>query len=167
MQPPPHSADRPGKPGPAARGPRRSAAKAPEAAAAAQSPFPGGVDPGPVLDEGVVGGLRQLDGGKGEFLRTLVETYAGGWSRDLAALREALTAGDCEAARLCAHRLKSASANLGARVLAAKCQSVEAAARDGRLEGIPAALGDLEHGHERALEALHATRDRAVRGAPP
>ena len=167
MQPPPHSVDRPGQPGPAARGPHQPAAGAPGAGTRAHEAFAGGVGAEAILDERVVENLRRLDGGKGEFLRTLVETYASGWSADLTTLRGALAAGDAEAVRLCAHRLKSASANLGACTLAAKCHSVEAAARDGRLEGVPAVLGDLEHGHERALQALHAARGQAARGAPP
>ena len=58
------------------------------------------------------------------------------WKRDVVEFHQAIDAADAERTRKLAHRMKSASANLGAARLAALCQNAESLARDERLDDI-------------------------------
>ena len=78
-----------------------------------------------VFDEGVLLGL--LDGDRQAAGEILAE-YVVDAPRQVAALREALAAGDADAARRQAHSLKGASANVGAQTLRAAAHDVERAA---------------------------------------
>jgi HPt (histidine-containing phosphotransfer) domain-containing protein len=68
--------------------------------------------------------LRTLDGGDGEFLATLVDTYLSSAPRCLARLREAVDRGDAAALEREAHRFKGESATVGATVLADMCEEL-------------------------------------------
>ena len=72
-------------------------------------------------------------------------------------LQQALNAGDAEQLRQAAHTLKSSSANLGGRRLAARCHELEDLGRDGRLPDAAVKLAEVEHefaGFVAALEAV-------------
>ncbi len=105
-----------------------------------------------VFDEGVLLGL--LDGdrqGAGEILAEYVVDAP----RQLGALREALAAGDADAARRQAHSLKGASANVGAEALRAAAYDVERAAA-----GDPDAARGLTDRVEVELERLQELLSR-------
>jgi HPt (histidine-containing phosphotransfer) domain-containing protein len=66
-------------------------------------------------------------------------------SRDiLAALHEAVGSGDAESIHRKAHQLKGTLANLGAKAAAESACRLEATGRDGRLDGAPNAVRQLE-----------------------
>jgi HPt (histidine-containing phosphotransfer) domain-containing protein len=51
-------------------------------------------------------------------------------------LRDAVTRGDLDAVRRCAHTIKGTSATLGARALSEKCERLEELARAGELRSM-------------------------------
>ena len=69
-------------------------------------------------------------------------------------IRDAVAGEDGDALRQAAHSLKSSSANLGAKRLAAVCKELEQRGRERRLEGAAELLRELEAHHARARWAL-------------
>jgi HPt (histidine-containing phosphotransfer) domain-containing protein len=109
----------------------------------------------PALDAAVLGAIRGMDPeGTTGFFERVVDSYLGNARADLQGLADAERAGDLESMRKCAHRLKSASANLGARALAARCQELESLARAGDLGAARPLLGTLRSELERVRAAL-------------
>lgn len=116
-----------------------------------------------VLDMATISGLLAMDEpGDVVFLNELIAKFLENWPRDHAVLCTAVESAEADPIRKAAHRLKSASASLGAVELAALCSEVETAARDGRVDNAAARLLSLEEAHQRALSALqNVTRQAA------
>jgi signal transduction histidine kinase/CheY-like chemotaxis protein len=84
----------------------------------------------PVIDEGVLEGIRQLgEGDGGALLAEVVRLYLGDAPQHVAAILAAWRLRDAVALARSAHALKSSSANVGAAQLARLCQQIEARAR--------------------------------------
>ena len=79
----------------------------------------------PVLDHSVVDGLRELGS---DFLARIVPVFVLAASDRLAAIREAVGAGDPTAVAEAAHALRGSAANLGGKRVAAVCGRIEEAA---------------------------------------
>ncbi len=95
-----------------------------------------------ILDQGRLRELNEL-GGEALVLE-LVHVFQNDVPMQLAALREAIAAGDARSVQMLAHTMKGGSRNIGAVQLAEYCQSLEVAARGGDLSG----AGDLFAGIE-------------------
>ncbi len=117
----------------------------------------------PPLDASVVEGIRAMDAdGSGGFLRQLIDKYLANSSADLGHLAANVRSGDAEGLGKTAHRLKSASANLGAMMLASICKELETAGRSGQLDGAERLLAAIGSEYERVRQALiQEVRDAA------
>ena len=134
------------------------AASEPAAAKAVPAPTAlpasaGPADAEPVID---VAALQELTDGDREFERELMAVFIESGDSALAALIAALEAQDLAAVRRHAHTLKGASANLRARPLAARAQTLEAAASAGDLAHCRATFGALEADYRRAADFIAA-----------
>ncbi len=99
----------------------------------------------PVLDELALAGLRQLDPtGVNQLMPRVLTTYRTSLARLLGQMSAARQQSDTAALRLATHTLKSSSASIGALRLSVLCGAAEQAARDGRIEDLPALLDQLE-----------------------
>jgi len=109
----------------------------------------------PVLDRRVHDDLLAMaNAAPAGFLDELIATWRTSAIEDMDGVRAGLEAGDAEAVASRAHRLKSSSANWGARRLAAQCATIEAAARSGDLDKAALPAGDLAHRFAEVLEAI-------------
>jgi signal transduction histidine kinase/DNA-binding response OmpR family regulator len=100
------------------------------------------------LDPAAIEEIRNMGGPAGDALVTrVVGQYLGSAARLAQALRAAVESGDSEASWRAAHTLKSSSATLGARKLAARCLEIEQAAKAQELalvkERLPLLDGEL------------------------
>jgi CheY-like chemotaxis protein len=117
----------------------------------------------PPLDASVLEGIRAMDAdGSGGFLRQLIDKYLANSSTDLEHLETSVRSRDAEGMGKTAHRLKSASANLGATILASICKELETAGRSGQLDGAERLLAAIGSEYERVSQALtREVRDAA------
>jgi len=116
----------------------------------------------PPLDPSVLDSIRAMDADGSEgFLRQLIDKYLARSNDDLEHLASSLRSGDAEGLGKTAHRLKSASANLGAMTLASICKELETAGRSGQLDGAERRLAAIRSEYERVSQAL----SREVRDA--
>jgi HPt (histidine-containing phosphotransfer) domain-containing protein len=103
---------------------------------------PASGEPGAVLDDDIVGGLRALGSG---LLGDVVDLWAAQLPVALDQIRTAAASGDTAALAAAAHGLRGSSANVGARRLAEACAVVEEAARGGTgvadLGGLSGSIG--------------------------
>ena len=90
-----------------------------------------------------------------DFLAELLAKFTENWSGDRERLANAVDVGDAEDARKAAHRLKSSSANLGARRLSQRCHQAEQAARADDLSSIAPLLATLDAQYDLAVAALN------------
>jgi HPt (histidine-containing phosphotransfer) domain-containing protein len=128
-----------------AASPGRSRAPASSAAAGDEAP----------LDSSVLDAIRTMDpDGSGAFLRQLVEKYLSSSKADLQLLDAKLQGRDAEALGKTAHRLKSASANLGATALSALCLELETAGRSGQIDDAERMVAAIRSEHRRVSDAL-------------
>jgi CheY-like chemotaxis protein len=107
------------------------------------------------IDAAALESLRELGGD--DFLAEVIDTFLADVPILLATLRRALDEGDAAEVRRAAHTLKSNGATLGATEFAELCRALEQHAKDGRLEGAPGLVAQVEEERrslERALEAL-------------
>lgn len=89
------------------------------------------------LDDAVLDGLRELDrGGDGTFFRRVVEAYLADAPSRLGDLRRGVSEKDPARTARAAHALKGSCRNIGAKRLAALCETLE---RLGGKEGLHSA----------------------------
>jgi PAS domain S-box-containing protein len=122
------------------------AVQAGEGLAAGQDP-PDQADPldQDPLDRSVLVGLRELDEeGEPEILIELIELFSTGVPPQLAALREAVEAGDARSVGRIAHTLKGSSANMGARRMWSVSAQLEGMGGAGELGGAGERISCLE-----------------------
>ncbi len=76
---------------------------------------------------------------------------------NLAALHDAVAAGDPVGTTEAAHRLKGAAANLGAKAMAATCSAIEDLARAGDVDSAAGLVRRAETDYDLVRDALVAT----------
>ncbi|MDD4857015.1 MAG: Hpt domain-containing protein [Candidatus Krumholzibacteria bacterium] len=76
----------------------------------------------------------------------LLELFARTSRSDVAAIKEAVAAGDAHRAICASHSIKGASANLGLEEIRNRAETIEALSHNGRLKEIGGALRELETG---------------------
>ena len=114
-------------------------------------------DAGRPLEQKVLDDLRALESETGaDLLNQVIGAYLGSSGELARALREGVEAGDAAAMARAAHTLKSSSAQVGARKLAALCKEMEARGRAGDLEDAATLCAELESELETVQEALAA-----------
>jgi|GEM_PF-2362228 len=94
--------------------------------------------------------------GKPDILKKVIDNYFEDGPRQLDELRNGFAAGDAAAVRGASHRLKSASANLGAFRLAERCKELEDICRDGALPADMALIDAIEAGFREAMDQLES-----------
>lgn len=107
------------------------------------------------IDRAIVAELKAL---MGDEFEALLEAFREDSSQRLVAARQAWAGGDRSALHRQIHSLKGAAANIGAEVLAARCEALVSLAGAGARADIAAALAAVEQ----ALDACHA----ALEGPP-
>jgi two-component system sensor histidine kinase BarA len=115
----------------------------------------------PVLDDKIIAELRESVGGDDTFVAELAATYLAEGPGHMQALEEAVASGDVAAAVRPAHTLKSSSASLGAMRLSEISRGIEHAAREGRSDGLAAAV---EEAKAAWAETVAAMNDRGLTG---
>ncbi len=120
------------------------------------------------LDAGALVKLRDIAGRieEGNFVQSLLERFLRGTPERLQALRHAAAAGDCEALELQAHTLKSSCAYVGARVMAAVCQTLESSARAEDAGDAERLVAKLYDSFERIAPALQELLIEHSAGTP-
>ena len=115
----------------------------------------------PHVDLGVIERLLEQAGGGSDLLKSLIRTYLADAPARIAAIREGMVRADASAVARAAHALKSASANLGATVLARLCKDLERHCRAGGTHDagdLARAIGvEFEHVREELAERSRAT----------
>ena len=114
----------------------------------------------PCIDWGM---LEQVTGGNRHLERRLFAHFLRVCGEDVDNLSVAVARRDCELARQAAHRLRGASATLGASDLAAVCRHLEHAARDGDIGGLEERLDEFECAMRRVTDCLAREALRAHR----
>lgn len=113
----------------------------------------------PVLDEQL---LASIEGFGEDFLSSLIDTFVEHGTQDLERLRQAVDARDPEGARKAAHRMKSSSANVGARRLSARCADIEKDARSNKVDILAESLAILEAEYLKAIDAFRTKQPRVA-----
>jgi PAS domain S-box-containing protein len=130
-----------------------SEAAEPQSGQAAAGPPDAGPDP---LDQGQIAVLRSLDDGDGDVLAEIIEQFLSQTAEGREELLRVLGAGDAPALERAAHTLRGASANVGAKALAALCAEIEQHGRHGRLDGGAGLLDRFDTEFARVREALQS-----------
>ena len=110
----------------------------------------------PVIDQAVLDELRQSVGGDEAFVIELASAYLAEGEGHIEQVAAALAAGDIAGMVRPAHTLKSSSAALGAARLAHICREIEHAAREGRSDGLDAAVADARATWTETVAAMRA-----------
>jgi HPt (histidine-containing phosphotransfer) domain-containing protein len=98
--------------------------------------------------------LADVTGGDAALEGQLLRAFARMSAPDVDALRGAIERRDCPLAVQLAHRLRGASATLGAAQLAAVCARIERAARDGDIASLAGGVVELEAQYRRVLDHI-------------
>jgi HPt (histidine-containing phosphotransfer) domain-containing protein len=115
-------------------------------------------DETPILDENVIGDLLESVGGDKSFIAELATAYLTESPEHLRQMTEAVARSDVDAVVRPAHTLKSSSAALGAARLSEISRGIEHAAREGRAEGLDAAVADAQAAWEKTVAAINERR---------
>lgn len=111
----------------------------------------------PVIDRRVLAGVEELGRRASiDLVRELTVLFLADSAGRLTEVRAATKRGDLAAVRRSAHTFYGSASHLGACVLAAVCEELEVAARDGRADDVIGLVGRLEAESSRACEALRA-----------
>ncbi|MFZ2648815.1 MAG: response regulator [Burkholderiaceae bacterium] len=114
-----------------------------------------------VLDVSRLDHLQTMqDDSQPSLVRELIDLFVADVPGQLDALAEAARADDAPRLASLAHRLLSATENIGARRMSSLCAEIERATRLGRLEGVAALVGELGREQVRVHAALLAARAR-------
>ena len=89
-----------------------------------------------------------------ELAAELILTFLGDIPRQLARLEEAITTGELQQVKMVAHKIKGATANLGAMEMQEAIAAVEHAAEDGAEAELPELMTPLKRSFERLQDAL-------------
>lgn len=111
------------------------------------------------IDEASYAALVAMTGGDLEFVDELVDTYLADATDQLAALDEAVAAGDVAAITRPAHSLKSSSANVGAASLSELGRTLEEGSRSGALADPAALVGAARREFAAVRASLLARRE--------
>lgn len=103
----------------------------------------------PTLDPDQIEQLRMVAGGDQAWLVELFEIYIADARQNMHRLVEVATGSDGTEISNAAHKLKGASANVGARILSERCEEVMRAGRLGDLRAVP--------------ELVHSVQDEWIR----
>jgi CheY-like chemotaxis protein len=115
------------------------------------------------LDEGVLATLRGLqEEGGPDILKKLTELFLEDAPHQIAALREAVQAGETQAVGRIAHTLKGSSGSMGATRMAAVCSELEEVGTSGDSYRAPELLKRLEEEFRRVRAALEAKISKSV-----
>jgi PAS domain S-box-containing protein len=107
------------------------------------------------LDAEVIEGILDMERrGAPRLLARLIETYLDSAAKLVVAAERALAEGDAPALRQAVHTLKSSSASLAAKDLAARCAELEALARDGAVAQARCQWEGARAEYERVVRAL-------------
>jgi HPt (histidine-containing phosphotransfer) domain-containing protein len=120
---------------------------------------------GSPIDRAAFDALVDMTGGEMDFVDELVDTYVEDGQQQIAALGDAIAAGDTAALVRPAHSLKSNSLNVGAMDLGELCRELEERARRGDVPDAAERVAAIDAGFAAVREALIA--DRAERAGPP
>jgi HPt (histidine-containing phosphotransfer) domain-containing protein len=117
-----------------------------------------------VLDAKTLEGLRMLAEATGtDLLADLAKTFREDTPKRIAALREALRAGDADGVKRVAHSLRGSAGALGATHLFAVASELERAAEHGAPVGWERMVDAIERSAARAVDAL----EHEIRSSPP
>ncbi|HBI71552.1 MAG TPA: hybrid sensor histidine kinase/response regulator, partial [Massilia sp.] len=94
------------------------------------------------------------------LVQKVINAYVGDVPQHLRTLRQAVGGHDAGTVRRIAHRLKSASANVGAEALAGLCKDLEQLGRADTVEGADALLTDMEHAFQAVRHSLNAMLEK-------
>jgi CheY-like chemotaxis protein len=132
------------------------------APALAQAPA-AAAEAGAVIDPEVIAGLRELqDEDEPDFVSELIDVLLADGPEKLAAIGEAVTAGNGTAVNRTAHSLKSSCGNLGAKAMASLLAAIEHRGAEGDLAAVATLLPEALAEFTRVRAALSALRQ-----APP
>jgi CheY-like chemotaxis protein/HPt (histidine-containing phosphotransfer) domain-containing protein len=137
--------------------PAGAAARPPNGARRASHDGPG-AEPEPAIEAGVRADLVELAGGDPGFLRTIDGAFATEGQRLVGEIEEALREDHRLDLELAVHTLKSASAQVGALVLARDCAALERRAPIGPADELERLVGTVRSEYARALRALETPR---------
>ena len=107
-----------------------------------------------VIDKAALKRLLDVIGGDPEDLQELLEEFEATTPTLLAAMQNAAAAGDLGELRIAAHSLKSNGRDFGATALATACHDLEAACKNGTVEGPVGQVEIIASELTRAREAL-------------
>jgi len=116
------------------------------------------------IDPAVFANLVEMTGGEMDFVDELVDTFLEDGERQIAAMREALAAGDAETLTRAAHSMKSGSLNVGALELGALSRALEEAGRSGSVPDADARIATIDDAFTAARAALLDDRARRTPG---
>jgi two-component system sensor histidine kinase/response regulator len=114
-------------------------------------------DAGSVEMPGGLGDLLARVGGDRSVLKEVIALFLEDCPRLIAAIREALAAGDADAVHRAAHALKGSAGNFDAKEVTALAQRLEARAREGNLETAQQTFAALESATTKFLNTLSPT----------
>jgi HPt (histidine-containing phosphotransfer) domain-containing protein len=115
----------------------------------------------PVLDAAPLASIRELNSGRVDVLARLIDVYLESSPPLVSQIGEAITAGNAEALRMGAHKLKSSSATLGASLVASLARDLEYLGRDKQLEQCADVFSSLTRAIEVAYSALEKEKSRS------
>jgi DNA-binding response OmpR family regulator/HPt (histidine-containing phosphotransfer) domain-containing protein len=110
------------------------------------------------IDEAVFAQLRELAGDDPHFVNALVDAFLAEADPLVRSIGQGASRGDAPNVAEGAHRLKSASAQVGAMALSRTCGELEREARAGHLEEVRALARSVGREHPRVVKALAARR---------
>jgi len=117
------------------------------------------LSPIPVLDEGALQRLRDLDpAGKNQLLERVLRAFENSVVRLGAQLVDAREKNDMQSVRHAVHTLKSSSASIGALRLSRLCAEIEVAVRQEAFAGLPTLLDDVDRELAVVLQAVQPMR---------
>lgn len=109
----------------------------------------------PTIDLEAISNLRELNpGDNGEFLREIVSIYIEDTPKRLAELKSCLASGDATTFTRAAHTIKGSSANVGAQLLKATAERLEAISRRDGLGGVSGLIAECDAEFERVKAEL-------------